>query len=93
MGNYIFFSIYFVILYLILKNIRTYSVRYKICRAICQYRITNRIHYNHYIDYNCMESYNKTLFRLWDWGYKRIVNKYVYDEIKKYIKEYKHESD
>lgn len=78
--------IYFLTLYLIIKNFRTYNVRYHISRAICQYRIANRIHYNHYIDYNCMESYWKTLFRLWDWGHKRIVNKYVYDEIKKYIK-------
>lgn len=80
--------IWFVLIttfYLILKNIRTYYVRSKIAMAICQYRIHNTIHYNHYIDTNQMEDYNKTLFRLWDWSYKRIVNKYVYDEIKEYI--------
>jgi hypothetical protein len=32
-----------------------------------------------------MESYNKTLYRLWDWGYKRIVPKEIYDRIKDYI--------
>ena len=83
MDNYIIFIIYFVIVYLLLKNIRTYNVRCKITKAICRYRIANRIHYNYYIDYNCMESYNRTLFRLWDWGCKRIVNnEYIYDEIK-----------
>jgi len=87
MGKYIFFSIYFVILYLILKNIHTFNMRCKISKAICKYRIANRIHYNYHIDYDCMEPYSKTLLRLWDWGYKRIIkNKYIYDEIKSYIK-------
>ena len=61
MGNYIFFSIYFVILYLILKNIHTFNMRCKISKAICKYRIANRIHYNYHIDYDCMEPYSKTL--------------------------------
>jgi hypothetical protein len=33
-----------------------------------------------------MEDYNKTLFRFWDWGYKRIVPKEIYNRIKDYIK-------
>lgn len=87
MENYILIIIYSVIIYLLIKNFHTFNMRCKISRAICEYRIANHIHYNYYIDYNCMESYGKTLLRLWDWGYKRIVkNEYIYDEIKQYIK-------
>lgn len=37
------------------------------------------------VDYDDMESYDHTLWRLWDWGYKRILprDKYIY--IKPYI--------
>ena len=87
MGNYILLIIYSAIIYIFIKNFHTLKMRYKISEAIHDYRIANRIHYNYYIDYDCMESYYKTLFRLWDWGYKRIVkNEYIYDEIKRYIK-------
>lgn len=87
MGNYILVTIYSLIIYLLIKNFYTFKIRCKISRAICEYRIANCIHYNYYIDYNCMEPYGKTLLRLWDWGCKRIVkNKYIYDEIKEYIK-------
>lgn len=72
-------------IYMILKNCRTFYVRSKIITAIWYYRIDNLTQYNHYIDYNYMESYNKTLFRLWDWGCKRIVPKEIYNRIKDYI--------
>ena len=86
MDDYILLIIYSIIIYIFIKNFHTFNMRCKISEAIYNYRIANRIHYNYYIDYNCMEPYNKTLFRLWDWGYKRIVkNEYIYDEIKKYI--------
>ena len=34
-----------------------------------------------------MESYNRTLFRFYDWGYKHIVPPDVYDKISPIIKE------
>ena len=39
------------------------------------------------IDFSVMESYNRTLFRLYDWGYKHIVPPDVYDRISPIIKE------
>lgn len=33
-----------------------------------------------------MESYEKTLYRLWDWGCTRIVPEDVFNEIKPYIR-------
>lgn len=38
------------------------------------------------IDFNCMEYYDDTLFRLWDWGYKHIVPPETFEVIKPYIK-------
>ena len=81
----IYYMLVCVTIYMILKNSRTFYVRSKIITAICYYRIDHPIQHDHHIDYGCMESYTKTLFRLWDWGCKRIVNKYAYNEIKEYI--------
>lgn len=39
------------------------------------------------VDYNDAEPYDKTLFRLYDWGYTRILPKEKYEIIKPYIKE------
>ena len=39
------------------------------------------------VDYNDAEPYGKTLFRLYDWGYTRILPKEKYEIIKPYIKE------
>lgn len=36
-----------------------------------------------YID--SVEDFDKTVFRLWDWGCTRIVPEYVYEDIKPYI--------
>jgi len=32
-----------------------------------------------------LEPYNKTLYRLWDWGFKNIVDKESYEKIKDYL--------
>lgn len=37
------------------------------------------------VDWSDMESYDKTLWRLWDWGYKRILPKEKFEFIKDYI--------
>lgn len=37
------------------------------------------------VSYEDMESYESTLFRLWDWGYKRILPPEKYEIIKPFI--------
>ena len=36
--------------------------------------------------FDSIEDYYCTLFRIWDWGYKRIVPPEMYEEIKEYIR-------
>ena len=86
MIEYLIWFILFICIFLVVKNIRTYFVRSKVAMAICQYRIDNVFSVSHWINTDRMEDYNKTLFRLWDWGYKRIVPKEIYNRIKDYIK-------
>ena len=37
------------------------------------------------VDYEDMESYSKTLFRFWDWGYEHLLPPDKYEIIKPYI--------
>lgn len=83
---YLIWFIRFICIFLVVKNIRTYFVRSKVAMAICQYRIDNAVSVSYWINTDRMEDYNKTLFRFWDWGYKRIVPKEIYNRIKDYIK-------
>lgn len=39
--------------------------------------------------YNDLESYDATLFRFWDWGYKHILSKEKFEIIEPYIKKVK----
>lgn len=39
--------------------------------------------------YNDLESYDATLFRFWDWGYKHILPKEKFEIIEPYIKKVK----
>lgn len=74
---------------LIFKNSNTFENHNKVSDAIYKYNVY--IIYNEktwedkLIEYDCMESYNKTFFRLYDWGYQRIVSKDVYEKIKSYL--------
>jgi hypothetical protein len=86
MIDYLIYFIIFICIFLVVKNIRTYDVRSKVATAICQYRIDNDVSVSYWINTDRMEDYNKTLFRFWDWGYKRIVPKEIYNRIKDYIK-------
>lgn len=82
--------------FLFIKNINVYNNHLIICRAIFDKRqAIIRTAYNHddltmlkeleLIDYKDMECYAKTLFRLWDWGYTRILPKEKFEMIKRYI--------
>lgn len=58
--------------FMLVKNEITCKHRLKICKAIDRYRNPELV------DYDDMESYDDTLFRLWDWGYTRILPKEKY---------------
>lgn len=74
--------------YIAIKNENTYKQHELIAHAIWEYRIT-LIREGKYdsalVDYSDMESYETTLFRLWDWGYTRILPKEKFEIIKPYI--------
>lgn len=86
----IFLNIYFVLvcsafvllIFLLIKNANTFNNHIKIVKGIYNYRI-NYIYPE--VDYDDMEDYDKTLWRLWDWSYKRILPKEKFEIIKPYI--------
>ena len=74
----------------IIKNIVTYNRHEKIRNAIYRYKIdcirNHRYGDLHSIEYINMESYGKTFFRLWDWGYTRILPRDKFEIIKPYMR-------
>ena len=79
-----------MILYILLfKNHITLSRRLTICDAIFRYKVQNildgRDENPNFVDYTDMESYEKTLFRIYDWGYKNILPKDKFNIIKPFI--------
>jgi hypothetical protein len=87
MNEFIFWFCVFLFLelgYLNLKNLNTRMERLKIIHAILHYNVYSQT--GDYISANdVMEPYEQTLFRVWDWGYKRIVDSEIYYKIKPYI--------
>ena len=74
--------------YMFLKNENTFRQHMIINDAIYQYGLDN-IRNGRAFDlsmYFYMESYEATLFRLWDWGYTRILPPEKFELIKDYIK-------
>ena len=72
------------------KNMNTFNCHEKIGKAIYDYK-TACINVHawddlHSIEYKDMEDYNKSFWRLWDWGYTRILSKDKFEIIKPYIK-------
>ena len=88
------FFIYFVLIYFLVKNFVTYHWHKLITNAIFLYHVSvesileidirEKI-----VSYNDAESYDSTLFRFWDWGYKHILPKEKFEIIKPYIKKAK----
>ena len=73
---------------LLFKNSNCYDNCMRIINAIAEYCVEDSIPLEECLNmYNRIESYESTLFRLWDWGYTRIVDKETFDLIKPYIKE------
>ena len=80
----------FVCSIIAVKNARTYAMHRKLGDAIYRHHVVCIMDGDyealHSVDYNDMESYEATLFRLWDWGYSRILPKDKLEIIKPYIK-------
>lgn len=74
----------------LIKNHVTSRMQGKIIDAIFVYSMTCLDKYDfvsaHLVEFDDMESYEKTLFRLWDWGYTRILPPEKFELIKPYIK-------
>lgn len=69
------------------KNKITYEKVKKISEAIYAYQIDcikNGV--SSIVDYKDKEDYDETFWRLWDWGYTRILPKDKFEIIKPYIK-------
>lgn len=72
---------------MLIKNEVTYRQRKKILKAIKEYE---NMCYKHgeisNVDFEDIENYDSTLFRIWDWGYTRILPKDKFEIIEPYIK-------
>ena len=72
---------------MLIKNEVIYRQRKKILKAIKEYE---NMCYKHgeisNVDCENIENYDSTLFRIWDWGYTRILPKDKFEIIKPYIK-------
>lgn len=88
MGIIVIF-IYAICGLLIVKNANADKNHKIIIEAIHRYNLRKIKNYefNALIDYDCMEEYNQTLWRLWDWSCKNIVPPEIYAEIYPYIYE------
>ena len=83
----VFILIAMVILYF--KNKNTYKNHMILLNAIAKHNCAAMLddQCDKRIDYGCIESYNKTLFNLFDWGYKNLVPRDVYKRIEPFIDE------
>lgn len=84
------FTIIGVCVILMVKNSVTFSMHNKITDAIFRYKIWHIDHgdmeAHSLVDFWDVESYEATLFRIWDWGYKRILPPEKFELIKPFIK-------
>lgn len=76
--------------FLFIKNENTYENRTITLCAIAHYISSQHENknYNYQVTYKDMEPYSKTLFRLWDWSYKRILPRRKFKIIEPFIKGY-----
>ena len=70
-----------------IKNGVTFRAHMTISYAIHRYTTEQILNerYEFDVTYDDMESYEKTLFRIWDWGYKRILPPDKFEIVKPYI--------
>lgn len=83
----VFILIAIVILYF--KNNNTYKNHIILLNAIAEHNRAAILEdqCDKCISYECIESYIKTLFNLFDWGYKNLVLRDVYKRIEPFIDE------
>lgn len=83
----IFLIVALITIFILVKNNNTLNKRFIITNAIFEYNvdIINGIVIGSLMSYDDIESYDRTLWRLWDWGYKHILPKDKYELIKGYI--------
>jgi hypothetical protein len=74
--------------FMFIKNENTYRVHTKVIDAIHKYRmfcIYNAPDQTEQVSVFDIEPYAQTLFRLWGWGYKRILPAEKYELIKEFL--------
>lgn len=79
--------LFMFLIVLAFKNEATFRQHSIIGHAIHMYQLScvwSRVEIE--VDYCDMESYERTLLRLWDWGYTRILPSDKFEIIKAYIK-------
>lgn len=75
------------LLVMLVKNEVTYRQQIRICDAIYRYSmVCARSGVKREVEFEDIEPYNSTLFRLWDWGYTRILPPDKFEIIKDYVK-------
>ena len=75
-------------LFMLVRIEIVYKNRAKIINAIYKYNEDRISHndYKNFISYDCLEDFEETTRRLWDFGYKRIVSEDVFRKIYGYLK-------
>ena len=75
-------------LFMFVRSEIAYRNRVKILNAIYEYNEDRINHYDYenLISYDCLEDFEETTRRLWDFGYKRIVSEEVFRKICGYLK-------
>lgn len=85
----IFINVFILIVMVILlfKNNNTYKNHIILLNAIAEHNRAAILEdqRDKRISYECIESYCKTLFNLFDWGYKNLVPRDVYKRIEPFI--------
>ena len=77
----------FLTIVLIFKNDNTCMQQMRIACAIGEYgHACIRSGEKRMVEFEDMESYDRTLFRLWDWGYTRILPPDKFEIIRAYVK-------
>ena len=74
--------------FMLYRNHVTFKNQNIISAAIHDYHLYE-LHYDRewLVDYEDKEAYDQTLWRLWDFGYTRILPKEKYEIVKEYIKQ------
>ena len=88
-GYCVFVALFVVGAIMLIKNEITYRNHIIISRSILKYKL-DMLHNDKSsddVDWADEEDYGQTLFRLWDWGYTRILPPEKYEIVKPYIEQ------